>query len=47
MDPILNIPKNHKPRHPLRLIVLLGIAVLLFLIAASQLGQVAETMMLP
>ena len=42
MDPMLNIPKNHKPRNPLRIIVLMGIAALMFLIAANQLDQVAQ-----
>mgnify|MGYP001179552821 CR=1 FL=1 len=47
MDKMLNTPKNREPRNPLRLVVLMGIAVVLFLMAASQIGQVADMVMLP
>ncbi len=44
MDPMLNIPQNRKPRNAGRLIVLLGIAALMFILAATRFGSVALVM---
>ena len=42
MDPMFLIPKDRKPIRPLRLVLLLGMTVLLFLLIALRYGHVAE-----
>ena len=41
MDPMLTRPKNHKARNPWPLIILLGIALTCFVVAARGLQDVA------
>jgi phosphate starvation-inducible membrane PsiE len=36
MDPMTDIPKDRKPHHPLRVIVLLGMTALLFLMLLNR-----------
>ena len=43
MNQMLNIPKNHKPRNPLRLILIMGVAAFLFVIAGGQLDDIATS----
>lgn len=39
MDPIIEIPKDRKPGRPIRLAILLGMTVLLFLMILSHYSQ--------
>jgi hypothetical protein len=41
MDPMTTIPKDRKPQHPLKLVLLLGMTVLLFLLILNRYGAVA------
>ena len=45
MDPITQFPKDRKPSRPLRLVLLMGMTVLLFLLMLNRYGQVADSMM--
>ena len=45
MDPITDIPKDRKPGRPIRLAILLGMTVLLFLLILSSYGQVAAAVL--
>lgn len=41
MDPMTIIPKDRKPQRPLKLVLLLGMTVLLFLLILNRYGAVA------
>ncbi len=45
MDPIMKIPNDRKPPRPMRLALLLGMTVLLFLLFLNHYGQVAESLL--
>jgi hypothetical protein len=45
MDPMMHIPKDRKPQRPLRLVLLLGMTVLLFVLIVSRFGQVAAAVL--
>ncbi len=38
----MNIPDDRKPARPLRLVLLLGMTILLFLLILNHFGQVAD-----
>lgn len=45
MDPIIHIPKDRKSVRPLRLVLLMGMTMLLFLLILNRYGQVAEAVL--
>jgi hypothetical protein len=45
MDPMINIPKDRKPLRPLKLVLLLGMTLLLFLLILNRFGAVAAAVM--
>lgn len=45
MDPMMHIPKDRKPTKPLRLVLLLGLTVLLFLLILNRYGAVAQAVL--
>lgn len=45
MDPIMTIPKDRKPQSPLKLVLLLGMTVLLFLLILTRYGEVAAAVL--
>ena len=44
MDPDFDIPKPHSPRRALKLVLMIGIAALLFFLAATPLVQIASAL---
>ena len=40
MDPMTTIPKDRKPQRPLRVVLLLGMTVLLFLMIQNRYSEV-------
>jgi hypothetical protein len=42
MDPMIHIPKDRKPVRPLRLVLLMGMTMLLFLLILNRYGQMAD-----
>ena len=40
MDPMMNIPKDRKPQHPIKLVLLLGMTLLLFLLILTRYSEV-------
>lgn len=47
MEPMLDKPKNHKPRSPWPLILMIGVAALCFILASQDSQTVAELMAAP
>ena len=45
MDPMFHIPKDRKTIRPLRIVLLLGMTVLLFLLIANRYGDLVEAML--
>ncbi len=45
MDPMMHIPKDRKPLNPLKLVLLLGMTVLLFLLILNRYGEVAAAVL--
>ncbi len=45
MDPITHIPKDRPSIRPLRVVVLLGMTILLFLLILEQSGQAADMLL--
>jgi hypothetical protein len=45
MDPIIDIPKDRKSVRPVRLAILLGMTVLLFMLILNRYGQIAEAVL--
>ena len=45
MDPMFHIPKDRKTIRPLRIVLLLGMTVLLFLLIAYRYGEVASAVL--
>jgi len=46
MDPFTEIPKDRKPGRPVRLTILLGMTVLLFLLMLNHSGEMAAELAL-
>jgi len=44
MDPFTEIPKDRKPSRPVRLAILLGMTVLLFLLILNHSGEMAAVL---
>jgi hypothetical protein len=42
MDPMINIPKDRKPIRPLRLVLLMGMTLLLFLLILNRYGTLSQ-----
>ena len=45
MDPIFHIPKDRKPIKPLRLVLLLGMTLLLFLLTANRYSDITAVVL--
>ena len=45
MNPITHIPKDRKTVRPLRLVLLMGMTMLLFLLILDRYGEVAEAVL--
>jgi hypothetical protein len=45
MDPMITVPKDRKPLNPLKLVLLLGMTVLLFLLILNRYGEVAAAVL--
>ena len=45
MDPMMIIPKDRKPQRPLKLVLLLGLTVLLFLLILNRYGEVVQAVL--
>ena len=45
MDPMTHIPRDRKPANPLRLVLLMGMTMLLFLLILNRYGQVADVVL--
>ena len=45
MDPMMHIPKDRKPLRPVKLALLLGMTVLLFLLILNRYGAVAAAVL--
>jgi hypothetical protein len=45
MDPMTTIPKDRKQQRPLKLVLLLGMTLLLFLLILDRYGEVAAAVL--
>jgi hypothetical protein len=45
MDPMTNIPKDRKPLRPLRLVLLMGMTLLLFLLILNRYDSVVRAVL--
>jgi len=47
MDPMLSKPKNHKRRNPWPTILMLGVAIVCYVLAARGYGTVTQVVLQP